>query len=180
MPSIVERCAKLNARWRIDPVFHFLAVSDQFMVQALEELGCKDVTAEVRAQANRKSGVHVVGCERFAGMLVYNFDDGFLYHIDADAFLASPVSDEGMIGHFRGLGKADAYDVKYDFDSLEEAIEAFKGHARRAQLKWLGKRASAKGRIVSKKGKKVRHNRQRAGTTVKVGAHRNGNAKSKR
>jgi len=137
MREVVQACAQHNIHWRIDPVFQFIAATGSAAKKILSEIGCSDATAEVRRLARRKTGVRIVACERFAGMLVYSFEDRMLYHVDADTFTAAPVLDYAMAAHFKGLGKASAYKIPNDFNTLSEAILAFQGHARRAQLKWL-------------------------------------------
>lgn len=138
MDKVLDFLATAGADWRLDAVLRCIALDNPSIAKKLQsDFGCKNVTSELRRFLARDHGVRVVGCERFAGMLVYDLADDLLYHVDATSFKAVPVPDFHMAAHFRGLGRAAAHGVSYEFGSMSEAIEAFKEHAKRDQAEWV-------------------------------------------
>ena len=142
MDQVLDFLAKGRVTWRLDPIFRCITVDDPSVAAKLKStFGCKDVSKQLRRFLAQAHGVRVVGCERFAGMLVYDLSDDLLYHVDASSFKVHPFPDALMAPHFRGLGRAATHGVRYEFDSLADAVEAYKEHATKEQTEWIARHA---------------------------------------
>ncbi len=148
IPELLADFEASGARWRLDPIWHYLIVDRPNVGRLIAEYGCADVTTEFKKQLKRRDGVRVVGCELFAGMLVFDLADQLLYHVDSERFTPSPVGEEVAV-HFRGLGRPAAHNVPYNFDSMNDAIEAYKGHVREAQTGWAKRHKKPETRRVA-------------------------------
>jgi hypothetical protein len=133
---------KVGAKWTFDPIFDVIILRDKGIANVLQQKhDCKDVTKTTRTLAEKTEGVRVVGCERFAGMFAYDFGTSRLYHVDAMNFAVRQVVDSRLLLEFRGLGRAAANNVKYDFDSMSIAVTEYKKYVQSSQDRWLSKYA---------------------------------------
>jgi hypothetical protein len=150
--DITGYLARRDAVWRLDPLLHFIAVRDEDIAEHLKKrFGCQDATLEMRALVAQRNGVRVIGCERYAGMVVYNFADNEIYRVDTSDFKPKRIERAETVLNFPGLGRAAAAGVPFNFPSMKAAISAFKHHAVEEQRSWLRRHAAAERRTEARK-----------------------------